>query len=113
MRMEKQIQAIVDRYMDSMNGNFANRTLARRIVMENPGIFDLNKAEKEIDNVRRMIRYRRGAVGENQRKNAESSGALRFERKEMKPSEYMAQFLGKGDKTAKPVWILPKNTARF
>ena len=108
MGMEKQITAIVDRYIDSMTGNFANRTLARKIVMENPGIFDLNNADKEIEKVRNSIRYRRGSMGTKNRKEAEMAGSLKFVRKEMKPSEYMAQFMGKGDKTAKPVWVLPK-----
>jgi len=107
--MSKQKIEIIEKYLDEQQPGFFARTLARKIVAENPGIFD--QTDKEIDNVRRNIRYRTGAGGDYHRKLAASSGKLRaeFVRDEMKPSEYMANFLQRGETTSKPDWHLPKH----
>jgi len=70
--MSKQRTEIIEAYLDEQQPGFFARTLARKIVAENPGIFD--QTDKEIDNVRRNIRYRIGAGGDYQRKLAENSG---------------------------------------
>lgn len=105
---------LVDKYLDQIKGDFSNRTLARKIIEENPGLFLTSTQaarDKEIERVRRAIRYRRGAVGKENMKYAESSGALRkeFVRDEMKPSEYMREYMQKGDSMAHPIWHLPKH----
>jgi len=102
---------IVDKYIDAQTGPFTKRTLARQIVRENPGIFDNSQMEKEIDTVRLMIRYRTGSAGESNRCSAERGGSLRTEfiREEMKPSDYMKEFLNKGIKQGSDVWELPKH----
>ena len=107
--MSKQKIEIIEKYLDEQQPGFFARTLARKIVAENPGIFD--QTDKEIDNVRRNIRYRTGAGGDYHRKLAASSGKLRaeFVRDEMKPSEYMANFIQRGETTSKADWHLPKH----
>lgn len=97
-----QKEQIIDKYIRSMDGDFKNSTLARKIVRENPGIFDPGDVEK----VRYNIRYRRGATGDLNRKRREKKG-LMFYREEMKPSEYMKAFTQKGHKLSKDVWQLP------
>jgi hypothetical protein len=103
---KNQRSEIVDKYLDAQTGQFTKRTLARQIIKENPGLFDNSQMEKEIDSVRNMIRYRTGALGEQNKESAEDSGALRtkFVREEMKPSEYMKEFLNKGIKQGSDVW---------
>jgi len=108
--MTEQQKQIIEKYIDSQDAGFFKRTLARKIVMENSGLFDQTNAE--IDNVRRAIRYRTGNAGEMQRNYATSSGALRenlYNPEQMKPSEYMQAFMGRGEKTSKEVWHLPKS----
>jgi predicted phosphodiesterase len=97
-----QIADLVESYMNRMQGDFANRTLARKIVAENPHLFP-DQSEKEIGSVRLMIRYRRGAAGSRERHYARPQ----FVRDEQLPSEYMKDFLGKGDRVSKGVWELP------
>jgi len=104
---------LVDKYLDQIKGDFANRTLARKIVEENPGLFVIpNKQaeQKEIERVRKAIRYRRGAVGVKGRGSAQRADSLRkeFIRQEMKPSEYMRQYMQKGESMAHSVWNLPE-----
>ena len=94
---------IILKYVENIDGDFSNRTLARKIVSENKGLYP-DQSLKEIDSVRSSIRYIRGAIG-NQRR---SGAILEYVRDEMKPSDYMAQFIDKGDSTAEPVWYLPK-----
>jgi predicted phosphodiesterase len=65
--MNKQQQEIIESYMSDFAGrDFANRTLARRIVTENPALFDA----KDIEKVRYAILYKRGAMGNVHRKHA-------------------------------------------
>lgn len=107
--MTEQQREIIDKYVDSQDAGFFKRTLARKIVMENTGIFDQTNAE--IDRVRRAIRYRTGDSGDYQRVFAEKSGKLRknlYNPEQMKPSEYMQAFMSRGEKTSKEVWHLPK-----
>jgi len=95
--------AIIERYLDEQQDpHFSNRTLARKIVSENPGLFD--QSDREIDAVRRMIRTRRGAAG----KNYANSARPELIRPEMKPSEYMKQYLGKAVEPKERNWKLPK-----
>jgi len=95
--------AIIERYLDEQKDpHFSNRTLARKIVSVNPGLFD--KSNREIESVRRMIRTRRGAAG----KNYVNSTRPELIRPEMKPSEYMKQYLGKAVEPKERNWKLPK-----
>lgn len=92
-------------YLKRLEGvEFSTRTLARKIVKENPGIFP-DQSAKEIDSVRAGIRTHRGAMGEARRHLQMDT----FKREEMKPSDYMAQFIQKGDRTSCDVWLLPDN----
>jgi predicted phosphodiesterase len=95
-----QITEIVNNYLDQITGHFNKRTLARKIVLENPHILD--DTPETIDYIRGKIRYRTGSIGDDHRKRAKTSGTLRkhFLREEMKPSEYMAEFMSKGEKTS-------------
>ncbi|MFV1089999.1 hypothetical protein QML66_28040, partial [Klebsiella pneumoniae] len=63
--MTEQKKQIIEKYVDSQEAGFYTRTLARKIVRENTGIFDQTNAE--IDRVRRAIRYRTGDSGDFQR----------------------------------------------
>ena len=108
--MTEQQVKIIDSYVDSQEPGFFKRTLARKIVMENPGAFE--QTNKEVDRVRGSIRYLTGAVGEKLKAHATASGAFReklYNPEQMKPSEYMQAFIGRGEKTSKEVWHLPKN----
>jgi predicted phosphodiesterase len=99
-----QISEIVESYMNEMDVDFSNRTLARKIVNENPGLFPVS-SQKEIDSVRSMIRYRRAAKGD---KNRDKEGVMEeFIREEMTPSEYMRGFIRKADPAPERVWRLP------
>jgi predicted phosphodiesterase len=65
--MNSQKSETIKRYMEGFAGqDFANRTLARRIVSENPGLFEAN----DVDMVRSNIRYYRGAKGKELSKYA-------------------------------------------
>lgn len=97
--MKKQI---ILEYMEGIEGDFANRTLARKVVDENPELFEGNY-KRQVDQARSMIRYIRGANGKKHRKNAMKE----FVRDEMKPSEYMKNYMDKGETTAQPPWKLP------
>jgi predicted phosphodiesterase len=103
---EQQIK-IIEQYLDAQEGQFFTRTLSRKIIAENPNLFKQGNAE--IDNVRAVLRYRLGTIGKKDRVKATKSGALRTEyvREEMRPSEYMAQFMERGHVTSKPDWHLP------
>lgn len=93
--------AIVTKYMEEISSSdFDNLTLAKKIFKENPGVF------QTIDSVRSLIRQRRGSQGG---KVFNSTVLMeKFVRDEMKPSEYMANYMQKGVVVAKPVWNLPK-----
>ncbi len=102
--MNAQQRQVIDQYLDAIKGDFKTQTLAKKIVKENPGLFDY----KDWENVRGVLRYTRGASGTSKRKSAERSGTLRFVREEMKPSEYIAKYLEAGKKTSKETWHLPE-----
>jgi predicted phosphodiesterase len=99
--MTGQAKEIIHDYLDRQEGDFANRTLARKIVAENPGIF----RHKDIERVRSLIRTRRGANGDHHRKNCRVDE--RFVRDEMKPSEYMRQFISRAMPEPERDWFLP------
>lgn len=106
---EQQVQ-IIESYVDTQEAGFFKRTLARKIVMENPGAFE--QTNEEVERVRYSIRYRTGNAGDNLRNFATASGKLRenlYNPEQMKPSEYMQAFMGRGEKTSKETWHLPKN----
>lgn len=106
---EQQVQ-IIESYVDTQEAGFFKRTLARKIVMENPGAFE--QTNEEVERVRCSIRYRTGNTGDTQRGFATASGKLReklYNPEQMKPSEYMQAFMGRGEKTSKETWHLPKN----
>lgn len=94
---------IVLNYLKDIDGDFSNRTLARQIVKENPGAYP-DQSDKDIEAVRSAIRTLRGARGNRDR----GQTIKKFVREEMKPSEYMKEFISKGESTAHPVWHLPK-----
>jgi predicted phosphodiesterase len=101
--LKQQRVEIVNSYLDKQSDpHFSNRTLAKKIIQENPGLFELT--DRDIDNVRRMIRTRRGASG------TKGNNLIRPEliRPEMKPSEYMKQYLGKAVEPKERNWKLPK-----
>jgi predicted phosphodiesterase len=102
--MTKQQIEVIEKYMETMPNDFGNRTLARKIIVDNAGLFNPD----ELENIRRAIRYRRGAVGKYSRKTARE----KFVREEMKPSEYMEQYIKKGDKLAKEAWKLPEHNKK-
>lgn len=106
---EQQVQ-IIESYVDTQEEGFFKRTLARKIVMENPGLFE--QTNGEVEKVRCSIRYRTGDMGQQLKNYATASGTLRenlYNPEQMKPSEYMQSFLGRGEKTSKETWHLPKN----
>jgi predicted phosphodiesterase len=107
--MSKQKIEIIEAYLSEQQPGFFARTLARKIVTENPGLFD--QTQREIEKVRKSIRYRTGSAGAPNLESAKVSGTLRpeFIREQMKPSEYMANFMQRGETTAKPDWHLPKH----
>jgi predicted phosphodiesterase len=96
------IEQYMNRYKDE---DFKNKTLARIIVQENPGIFE--QTEKEIDGVRALIRYRRGAMGDKLRNLARPE----FVRDVTKPGDFIKNYV-----TYKPprerVWKLPEEIKR-
>jgi predicted phosphodiesterase len=101
--LKQQRVEIVNSYLDKQSDpHFSNRTLAKKIIQENPGLFELT--DRDIDNVRRMIRTRRGATG----KKGHNLTRPELIRPEMKPSEYMKQYLGKAVEPKERNWKLPK-----
>lgn len=98
--MKSQQTEAIKKYLQEQTNDFSNRTLARQIVSENPGLFDKN----EVELVRSRIRYYRAANGEFGRKYVKDPV---FVRDEMKPSQYMKEFMQKGDRVAKDPWQLP------
>ena len=103
----EQLTEIVEKYMSELVGtDFANRTLARKIVDENPQYFE--NTPKVIESVRKAIRYRRNATGNKYRDR--HPNAKLYERTEQKPSEYMASFMAKTNHECnKPKhWTLPQ-----
>ena len=95
-------EIVVD-YIKSMTSDFNNRTLARKIVQENPHVFE--QTEKEVENVRGRIRQYRGASGESNRKEFKNK---LWVREEKKVSEYMADYMAKGEENdTPPIWHLP------
>ena len=105
--MTQQQIDIIESYIDKQEAGFFTRTLARKIVAENPNLFEHTNGD--IDRVRAVIRYRLGTQGEKTKNKAIRTGKLRteFVKDEMRPSEYMAQFLERGHKTSKDDWHLP------
>ena len=102
--MNKQCAETIDNYMNRFRGkDFANRTLARQIVRENPGLFEQN--EKAIEMVRGRIRYLRGAQGPVNRMKV----GKEFYREEQKPSEYMKAFMERAEPTLDQQWYLPES----
>jgi len=73
--MTEQQVKIIDSYVDTQEAGFFKRTLARKIVMENPGAFE--QTNKEVERVRCSIRYRAGAAGDRLKGFATASGSLR------------------------------------
>lgn len=101
--------ALIESYMDEMVGKeFSNRTLARKILEENPDMFDNNP--KELERIRTAIRYRRGANGKDKLDNYNRLEL--FKRDEQKPSEYMAQFMAKSVEPKEREWRLPEHHRR-
>jgi predicted phosphodiesterase len=97
------LDVTVREYLEKMKGvDFSNRTLARQIVQENPSLFE--QTHKDIEKVRLVIRRRRGASGVKESKYAIDE----YIREEMKPSEYMKQFMGKAVEPKERSWNLPK-----
>jgi len=93
---------LVTEYINKIDGDFKNRTLAKKIVKENPGLYP-EQNEKEIDSVRAVIRRLRGSAGSRDRCQARPE----WVREEMKPSEYMKKYLEAGEMVGKGVWTLP------
>ena len=101
-QIEKDRKELVRKYIERIgHSNFSNRTLARQIVNENPDLWAHTK--DPIGTVRSMIqRFRCNGT------KAYSEDQRLFVREEMKPSEYMKQYMIQGESTAKPIWQLPK-----
>jgi UDP-2,3-diacylglucosamine pyrophosphatase LpxH len=99
--MSPQQSEAIESYIRSMTGDFANKTLARKIVVENPGIFEPDDLER----VRSAIRQRRGAQGDRRR---HYPGVMKeFVREEMKPSDYMRDFISRAVEEPARDWRLP------
>jgi predicted phosphodiesterase len=87
----------------SLKGDFANTTLAKKIVRENPHLFD----ESEWDKVRSKIRYLRNAIGERNRPCAKP--ILSAVRDHTKGYDYIMAFNRKTEYKPEPDWKLPMN----
>ena len=99
--MKRQASEIIEQYLEAYKGkDFANRTLARKIIRDNKGVFE----ESDLESVRGKIRYHRGALGKDVRHKANPE----YVREEMKPSEYMKEYINQGKITYKGDWHLPK-----
>jgi predicted phosphodiesterase len=100
--MDNQRKELVKSYLANFIGrDFANRTLARKIVTENPGIWEPD----EIESVRDIIREQRGARGKARLRYANPD----LIRQEQKVSEYMAQYMQKPKPPRERNWYLPKH----
>lgn len=97
----QQIEVIETTMSEFIGRDFANRTLARKIIADNPGLF----TDNEIENVRLAIRYRRGATGDKQR----HLGKPEFVRDIQKPSEYISKYLSKATTEKQRKFYLPKH----
>ena len=101
-QIEKERKELVRKYIEAIgHPNFSNRTLARQIVNENPHLWAHTK--DPVESVRNIIQRFRGAAN-----NRYTEEQQIFKREEMKPSEYMRQYMIQGESTAKPTWYLPK-----
>lgn len=84
-------------------GDFANKTLARKIIADNPHLFE----QSDLENVRSRIRGFRGAHGQNT-----TSGVKVIEEARRDPSkahEYIMTFVNRTNYKPKGDWVLPKN----
>jgi predicted phosphodiesterase len=98
--MNAQQRQIVDDSMQEYSGrDFANRTLARKIIAENPNLFEQN----QLESVRGYIRHKRGAKGVNRRHLARPE----FIRDVEAPSAYISKYLSKSTTTKKRTFKLP------
>jgi predicted phosphodiesterase len=87
----------------SLKGDFANNTLAKKIVKENPHLFDANQVEQ----VRTKIRTLRGVKGKWSRKHAKQIETAK--RDPTKSYEYIMAFSKKTEYQPLPDWKLPMN----
>jgi predicted phosphodiesterase len=100
--MTKQQIDTIEKAMESFRDrDFANRTLARKIVADNPAIF----THDDIEGIRRCIRYRRGAAGKDR---------IQFARPEYKrdiqaPSEYISKYIKASTVNKQRHFALPKH----
>jgi predicted phosphodiesterase len=101
-QIEKERKELVRKYIEAIgHPNFSNRTLARQIVNENPHLWAHTK--DPVEAVRNIIKRFRGVANDGYTEDQQI-----FKREEMKPSEYMRQYMIQGESTAKPTWYLPK-----
>ena len=100
--MNDQQKEIIDASLNEQEGDFFNRTLARKIVNENPGVFE----PSDLERVRSRIRMWRGSNGDSNRKEVPPKDKLI--RDEMKPSEYMKSFISRARPEPERNWTLPK-----
>ena len=102
---QKPLNEIVEKCLEQLKGqDFSNRTLARQIYDDHQDLFTGIDKNEAMEVIRSKIRYVRGCKGKKNSKYANPE----FVREEMKPSEYMAAYIQKGETTAQPVWHLPK-----
>lgn len=84
-------------------GDFANKTLARKIIADNPELFN----PKDLEAVRSAIRFRRGVHGVEQRNR---NGVIEEARRDpSKAHDYIMTFKAKTNYNPKKDWILPRN----
>jgi len=99
--MNKQQKDTIEEYMTEFIGrDFANRTLARRIVSENPNLFE----PKDVEKVRLSILYKRGAIGPEHLKYARPE----YKRDVKSVGDFIKKHLKKSVEPKNRTFILPK-----
>lgn len=100
--MTPQQKEIIDDTLKQYAGrDFANRTLARKILADNPNLFESN----ELEMVRSYIRYARGALGACNRSHATPEYVRDIEA----PSAYISKYLKKSTTAKNRTFTLPSH----
>jgi predicted phosphodiesterase len=89
------------------HGDFANKTLAREIISNNPHLFE----DSDLESVRSLIRKYRGANGEHNRKTSHKKIIAEAQRDPTKVYEYLQKFSKRSVQEKTEDWHLPMNNA--
>lgn len=100
----QQIEIIINAVTElSLKGDFANTTLAKKLVRENPHLFDISETEK----VRSRIRYLRSCNGKH---SWNAKGVIQSAKRDPSKSyDYLMAFNRKTSYKPEPDWKLPMN----